>query len=97
MPKAFDIRKLHDQHIANALLGIYPEEPGFEYSVEKTFDNIKHTSLPIRYFANHFTHHRYPQDVPDNVVFIHATNTNSMSEKIYLLHEFKHKYHDSRK
>jgi DNA-binding Xre family transcriptional regulator len=97
MPKTFDIRKLHDQHIANALLGVYPDIPGFEYSVEKTFDNIKHINLPIRYFGNHYRHYRYPQDVPDDVVFIHATSTSSMSEKIHLLHDFKHKYYDSRK
>ena len=95
MEKAFVNDDIHDQHIMNALLGVYVE--GTHDLVEKTFDNLKHTSLPIKYFANHFREHKYPIGVPEDVVFMHATNTYSMAEKLSLMLDFKFRYYDSKR
>jgi hypothetical protein len=71
-----------------------PHEPVL---VEKVFTHVKHGSLPQKYFGNHFIKKSYPADTPEGVVLFHATNTYSMSEKIYLLHDFKHKFYDRAK
>jgi len=98
MEKVFENTLIHDQHIANACLGIYvPDMMNRWVSVEKVFREIRHTSLPIKYFANHFVDYKFPTDVPEDVIFIHATNTYSMEEKLNLLNDFKHIYYDSRK
>ena len=96
MGDGFFETKAHDQHLANALLGIRHPQDDSEFSVQKIFDNVKHTSLPIKYFANHFEEHPYPTGVPDDVVFMHATNTYSMADKLGLLYDFKYRYYDSR-
>ena len=92
--KVFDEADLHDQHLINGLLGLCPANVGIEYEVEKTFDNVTHCSLPIKYFANHFTQYQYPHDVPSDIVLLHATNTYNMEEKLNLMSHFKHHYYD---
>ena len=57
MPKACENRSLHDQHLANALLGVFHPNSGIDVLVDKTFHDLRHTSLPIKYFGNHFEIH----------------------------------------
>ena len=94
-PKAYGNTYLHDQHIVHALLGIFHPNAGFKFSVDKQFTELTHTSLPIRYFANHFENLKFPYDVPKDVVFLHATNTSSMGSRIALLKTFKAIYYDN--
>jgi hypothetical protein len=95
--KAIENSKIHDQHLANALLGVFHPNAGVKVVTEKQIKDIKHTSLPLKYFGNHFKNCKYPADVPKDVVFIHATNTYTMEEKLNLLWNFKHHYYDLRK
>ena len=86
---------IHDQHICNAMLGVQDFDPVPE--VEKVFENIAHGSLPLRYFANHFRGVHYPGDVPEDVVFLHATNTYTRKDKLNLLTHFKHHHFERKK
>ena len=97
MPKAHNCPGLHDQHIVNAMLGILHPNAGLEVPVEKTFDHLVHQALPIKYFANHFENYKYPAGVPNDVVFLHATNTINMPHKLAILTDFKNNYYDARR
>lgn len=97
MPKCYDNTSLHDQHIVNGLLGIYHPNAGFSFSVDKEFAHLKHNHLPYKYFANHFENHKYPYSVPEDVVFLHATNTPTLQNKLNLMTEFKLVHYDSKR
>ena len=97
-PKIVESHRLHDQHVVNAMLGIYHPHAGFKVEVQREFkfEELKHAHLPLTYFANHFSDLKYPDSVPEDVILFHATNTINMEKKIKLLSDFKHDYYDSR-
>jgi len=64
---------IHDQHIINDLV--------------RFNENIKHTSLSLRYFGGHFA----KAPIPKDWILYHATGTKTMWDKVIRLNKYKKK------